>query len=117
MQTLTRLKQQAVTPVLNVGDDPCSARRHGLVLPTSALLVFLPGAPFNIEQKAVRGLILAPHPAEIDTPEGRGMAIGELRQALLRLALFAGPSHTHRRTAFVFLKAHRRANIVAQSHT
>src|SRR5947209_13707097 len=107
------LKQQAVAPVLDIGDDPLGTRGKRIIGVVGRLIIFRPVTAFFIQHKAVLVLILAPHPAHIDTPERGGMTIGERCQYFFALLY-----HTRaiRWTPLVFAEAHRRADLEALAH-
>src|SRR5260370_21034713 len=107
------LKEQAVAPVLDIGDDPLGTRGERIIGVVSRLLIFCPVAAFFIQHKAVLVLILAPHPARVETPEGGGMPISGRCQRLLALLYHA---RAIRWTPLVFAEAHRRADLEAQAH-
>ena len=112
---LARLEEQAVAPVFDVGDHAVGAWRHGIVRVIGGLLVFRPVAALGIEDEAVVVFVLAPHPAEIDAPERRGMAVGELGQRC-RPAFTLDRAQVKRRSPVLLGEAHRRADLVAQAH-
>src|SRR5207237_5577755 len=108
------LKEQAVAPVLDIGDDPLGTRGERIIGVVSRLIIFRPVTAFFIQHKAVLVLILAPHPAHVDTPERGGMTISERGQHLLALLYHA---RAIRWTTLLFAEAHRRADLEAQAHT
>jgi len=73
-----RLEKETVAAILDVGDDPLFHRGHGVVriFLLRHQLVALPVAALSIEHESEDVGVLAPAPAEVDAPDGGGLAVG-----------------------------------------
>src|SRR5439155_21434802 len=80
-QGLRRLKDQAIPSVLDVGDYAVLSRRQRILVGfIFELLVACPVSSLEIKNEAELVPHPPPSPAEIDSPNRRGLAVNEMKQ-------------------------------------